>query len=191
MRTLFRSVALLVVLAAPALAAADADGPVNLLKPEWGLMFWTLIIFGAFAFVIAKFAIGPLTQAVAAREAVLREALETAQADRAEAKRLLAEQKAQLDAARAEGQKYIADGRAVAEQMRADMLAETKTQQDELLARARRDIEAEKAKAISELRREAIDLALAGAGKLIDKNLDDATNRKLVEDFLVSVGKNN
>jgi len=164
---------------------------VNLLKPEWGLMFWTLIIFSLFAFVIAKFAIGPLTQAVAAREAVLREALETAQADRAEAQRLLAEQKAQLDAARAEGQKYIADGRAVAEQMRADMLAETKTQQDELLARARRDIEAEKAKAISELRREAIDLALAGAGKLIDKNLDDATNRKLVEDFLVSVGKNN
>jgi len=189
MRTLLRSVALLAVVAAPALAAADADGPVNLLKPEWGLMFWTLIIFSAFAFIIYKFALGPLTQAVAAREAVLREALDSAQADRAEAQRLLAEQKAQLDAARAEGQKYIADGRAIAEQMRADMLAETKQQQDELMARARRDIETEKTKAISELRREAIDLALAGAGKLIEKNLDDATNRKLVEDFLATVGK--
>ncbi len=189
MRTFLRSAALLAVLAAPALAAADADGPVNLLKPEWGLMFWTLIIFSLFAFVIAKFAIGPLTQAVAAREAVLREALQSAQADRAEAQRLLAEQKAQLDAARAEGQKFIADGRAIAEQMRADMLAETKQQQDELMARARRDIETEKTKAISELRREAVDLALSGASKLIEKNLDDATNRKLVEDFLATVGK--
>ncbi len=189
MRTLLRSVALLALVAAPALAAADGDGPVNLLKPEWGLMFWTLIIFGAFAFVIAKFAIGPITQAVAAREALLREALDAAQADRAEAQRLLAEQKAQLDAARAEGQKFIADGRAIAEQMRADMLAETKQQQDELMARARRDIETEKSKAIGELRREAVDLALSGAGKLIEKNLDDATNRKLVEDFLASVGK--
>jgi F-type H+-transporting ATPase subunit b len=189
MRTLLRSAALLAVVASPAFAAAEAEGPVNLLKPEWGLMFWTLIIFGAFAFVITKFAIGPLTQAVAAREAVLREALESAQTDRAEAQRLLAEQKAQLDAARAEAQKFIADGRATAEKMREDMLTETKQQQEELLARARRDIEAEKAKAIVELRKEAVDLALIGAGKVIGKNLDDATNRRLVDEFIASVAQ--
>jgi len=164
---------------------------VNLLAPEWGLMFWTLIIFGLFAFVIAKFAIGPLTQAVAARELVLREALDAAQRDRAEAQQLLAEQKAQLDAARADAQKFIADGRAAAETMRADMLAETKQQQDELMGRARREIETEKTKAIAELRREAVDLALKGASKLIEKNLDDATNRKLVEDFLNTVAAKN
>ena len=43
-------------------------------------------------------------------------------------------------------------------------------------------------RAISELRREAVDLALAGAGKLISRNLDDATNRQIVEQFLASVG---
>jgi F-type H+-transporting ATPase subunit b len=170
---------LLAAVATPAFAA-EAEGSVNLLAPEWGLMFWTLIIFGLFAFVIAKFAIGPLTQAVAARELVLREALDAAQRDRAEAQQLLAEQKAQLDAARA-----------AAETMRADMLAETKQQQDELMGRARREIETEKTKAIAELRREAVDLALKGASKLIEKNLDDATNRKLVEDFLNTVAAKN
>jgi len=190
MRNFFRSAVLLAAAATPAFAA-EAEGPVNLLAPEWGLMFWTLIIFGLFAFVIAKFAIGPLTQAVAARELVLREALDAAQRDRAEAQKLLAEQKAQLDAARADAQKFIADGRAAAETMRADMLAETKQQQDELMGRARREIETEKTKAIAELRREAVDLALMGASKLIEKNLDDATNRKLVEDFLNTVAAKN
>ena len=67
------------------------------------------------------------------------------------------------------------------------MLEATPAQQAELLERARRDIDAEKAKAIDELRREAIDLALAGAGKVIEKNLDDAQNRKLVESYLASI----
>ena len=67
------------------------------------------------------------------------------------------------------------------------MLEETRAQQQELLERAKRDIENEKLRAIGDLRREAVDLALAGASKLIAKNLDDASNRKLVEDFLASI----
>ena len=56
-----------------------------------------------------------------------------------------------------------------------------------MLERARRDIDSEKTKAIDELRREAIELALAGASKVIEKNLDDAQNRKLVESYLSSI----
>jgi F-type H+-transporting ATPase subunit b len=43
-------------------------------------------------------------------------------------------------------------------------------------------------RAIADLRREAVDLAIAGAGKVIQRNLDDATNRQVVEQFLASVG---
>ena len=56
-----------------------------------------------------------------------------------------------------------------------------------MLTRARADIEAEKVKAIADLRREAVELAIAGAGKVIEKNLDSASNRQLVESFLASV----
>jgi F-type H+-transporting ATPase subunit b len=71
--------------------------------------------------------------------------------------------------------------------MRAEMLEATRTQQQELLERAKRDIEQEKSRAIMELRREAVDLAIAGASKVIEKDLDSGANRQLVESFLGSI----
>jgi F-type H+-transporting ATPase subunit b len=56
-----------------------------------------------------------------------------------------------------------------------------------MLDRARREIEAEKVRAVAELRREAVDLAIAGASKVIEKNLDEASNRRIVESFLASI----
>jgi F-type H+-transporting ATPase subunit b len=191
MRTLLRSTALLAVLVSPALAqeGAHPSGGGNLLSPNAGLMFWTLAVFVIFFLVFRRYFYPLLTDMVIARENALRDALDAAKRDRAEAERVLGEHKAQLEAGRTEAQKLIADGRAVAEKMRTQVLDETKKQQDELLARAKRDIEAEKVGAIAALRREAIDLALKGASKVIEKNLDDATNRKLVEEFLATVGK--
>lgn len=178
----------LVLLATPATAfAAEEGGKVNLLSPNGGLMFWTLLIFIVLLIVLSRFAFKPLVAAVEAREAALEAAINKAQQDRDAASKLLAEQVAQLEAARAEAQKYIADGRATSEKLKASMLEDTRAQQQEMIERAKRDIENEKQRAISDLRREAVDLALAGAGKLIAKNLDDAGNRKLVEDFLASI----
>lgn len=178
----------LLVLAFPATAfAAEEGGKVNLLSPNGGLMFWTLAIFIVLLIVLSRFAFKPLIQAVEAREASLEAMLTKAQQDRDAAAKLLAEQQAHLDASRAEAQKFIADGRATAEKLKNSMLEETKAQQQEMIERARRDIENEKVRAIADLRREAVDLALAGAGKLIARNLDDAGNRKLVEDFLASI----
>jgi F-type H+-transporting ATPase subunit b len=178
----------LLVASSPATAlAAEEGGKVNLLSPNGGLMFWTLLIFIVLLFVLSRFAFKPILAAVEAREASLEAAITNARQDREAAAKLLAEQQANLDAARAEAQRFIADGRATAEKLKVSMLEETKTAQQEMLDRARRDIEGEKTRAIAELRREAVDLALAGAGKLIAKNLDDAGNRKLVEEFLSSI----
>ncbi len=178
----------LLSLATPTLAfAAEEGGKPNLLSPNYGVMFWTLLIFIVLLFVLSKYAFKPLIAAVEAREEALEAAITAARTDREAAAKLLAEQQQALDAARAEAQRYIAEGRATSEKLRASMLEETKVAQQELLERARRDIEGEKVRAIAELRREAVDLALAGASKLISRNLDDASNRKLVEDFLASI----
>ena len=67
------------------------------------------------------------------------------------------------------------------------MLEQTKHQQHDLLERARVEIDTERKRAIADLRREAVELALAGASKVIERNLDDPTNRKLVESFLATV----
>lgn len=159
----------------------------GLLSPSGGLMFWTLLIFLVLFFVLSRYAFKPITEAVEKREKALEDAIAGAKADREAAAQLLAEHRAQIEGARAEAQKMIVEGRQVGDKIRADMIEETRAQQQDMLERARREIESEKVKAIAELRREAVDLAIAGAGKVIEKNLDDASNRRIVESFLSSI----
>jgi len=159
----------------------------DLLSPNGGLMFWTIIIFVLLLILLSRFAFKPMLAAVEARERSLQKAIDDAKRDQEEAARVLAEHRAQLEKARAEAQKLIADGRTTAEKLRNDLMEQTKVQQQEMLDRARREIETEKTNAIAALRREAVDLAIAGAGKVIERNLDTEANRKLVEGYLSSV----
>ena len=173
---------------AGATAAAEVTPEkVNLLSPNGGLMFWTLVIFLILFAILAKLVFPKILAAVEAREKALEDAIEGAKRDREEAARLLAEHQRQIEAARGEAQKLIVEGRQVGEKLRADMIEETQLQQQAMLERARREIETEKQRAISEMRREAIELAIAGAGKVIEQNLDDQSNRKIVESFLASI----
>jgi F-type H+-transporting ATPase subunit b len=164
--------------------AAPSGG---LMSIEVNLMFWTLIIFGVLFFLLKKLAYPKILGAVEAREKALEDAIEGAKRDRAEAARILAEHKAQLDGARAEAQKLIADARVTAEKVRGELLEKAHQEQNDMLERARRDIGAERDKAIAQLRREAVDLAIAGASKVVEQNLDNEKNRKLVETFLASL----
>ena len=71
--------------------------------------------------------------------------------------------------------------------MRTDLLDQTRREQQDMLERARREIENEKDKAIAQLRRDAVDLALAGASRVIEQNLESQKNRQLVESYLSSI----
>jgi F-type H+-transporting ATPase subunit b len=186
---LLRSIAL-IAMSPVALIAQEAEGggTRTFMKPDTGLMVWTLVIFAVLMVVLSRYAFGPLTRAVEARERSLQEAIDAAKADREAAAKLLAEHQAQIEVARGEAQKFISDSRGVAEKMRADLLDQTRKEQQDMLERARRDIESEKDKAIAQLRREAVDLALAGASKVIEQNLESQKNRQLVESYLSSIG---
>ena len=72
---------------------------------------------------------------------------------------------------------------------RETLLAKAREEYDALLNRARKDIDAEKDKAIQALRREAVDLSIAAASRVIEANLDTDANRKLVTEFLESIGQ--
>ena len=190
MRAPLSALVLLAAAATPALASSEAEAAAKpgLLDPHLGLMTWTIIVFVLLMIGLKTFAFGPILEAVSGREQAIRDAIAAAERDRAEAAKLIAEQKAAIEAARGEAQRYIAEGRATAEQMRNELLEQARKQQAELMERSRKEIEAEKAKAIADLRREAVDLALAGAGKLIGQKLDAAADRQLVEQYLTSLG---
>ncbi len=181
--------AMLTLLAASPLLAQDhASEPVNLLQPRGGLMVWTVAIFVILMFILSKFAFKPLFAAVEAREKALEDAVEGARKDRALAEQYLAQQREQLDAARAEAQKIIADSRATGEKLRGDMVEATKQQQHDMIEQARRTIEGERDAAVAQMHRETIELAIASASRVIESNLDSDSNRRIVETYLASIG---
>jgi F-type H+-transporting ATPase subunit b len=162
----------------------EAAPKAGLMDIKINLMFWTIVLFGTLFFLLRKYAYPAILDAVEKREKSLSDAIEGAKADREAAAKLLADHQSKIEGARNEAQKLIADARAVAEKMRADLIEKTHGDQQEMLERARRDIGVERDNAIAELRREAVDLAIAGASKVIEENLDGDKNRKLVESFL-------
>jgi F-type H+-transporting ATPase subunit b len=166
--------------------AAEAPST-GLLSPNGGVMVWTLVIFIVLLFVLSKYAFKPITKAVEEREKALADAIAAAQGDRDEANRLLQDQREQISAAREEAQKIIAEARAAAEQVRVSLIEHAHGESGDLLDRARREIAAERDRAIAALRLEAIDLAIAGASRVIGRNLDEQSNRQLVESFLASI----
>jgi len=168
-------------------APEESGQSADLLSPNGGLMFWTFVTFIILLVILGKLVFPKITAAVEAREKALEEAIEGAKRDSEAAAKALAEQQAQIEAARSDAQRIIAEGRQVGEKVRAQMIEETHQQQQQMLERARREIEQEKEKAIDEMRREAVELAIAGASKVIEKNLDDQSNRKIVESFLSSI----
>ena len=165
-------------------AAPGAAGPLSV---DGGLVIWTLVVFGLLLFVLRRSVWPLLLAAVREREQKLERMLADAARDREEAASLLAEHKRLIAAARGEAQELIAQARTVAEKERAALLAQAREQYEQLLDRARKEIESEKEKAILELRREAVDLSIAAASKLIEANLDSAANRRLVTEYLASL----
>jgi F-type H+-transporting ATPase subunit b len=174
---------------APA-ATGEAHETYALTDIRMNLMLWTLITFLAAFFALRKWAFPPMFKAVEAREKALEEAIEGAKRDREAAAQLLAQQQRQLEAAKGEAQKFMADARGASEKVKAEMLEQTRKEQGDLLERARRDIEQEREKAIAQLRREAVELAILGASKAIEESLDSDKNRKIVENYLSSIGTN-
>jgi F-type H+-transporting ATPase subunit b len=188
MRIAFYSGLSLLLNAAAAFAQEGAQKPAGLMDVGLNVMFYVVIIFVIFAYCLKKLAMGPIIAGVEAREKSLEEAIEGAKRDRAAAAKLLADQQAGMEAAKAEAVRFIAGGRATAEKMRHDMVEQTRREQQEVLERARQEIEREKDRAVIELRREAVDLAIAGASRVIEANLDSAGNRRLVEGYLGALG---
>lgn len=183
MRTSLRLIPMLLLLSATPLAAQEG----GLMDINEGLMIWTVLIFLIVLAVLYRAAFPKILGAVEAREEKIRDLLESAARDREEAEKALAEQKRELEETRAKVQEMVAEGRTAGERVREEISAEARQQADELLARARRDVRAEMEKARAELRNEAAEIAIAAASKLLERNLDEEDNRRLVKEYLAEI----
>jgi F-type H+-transporting ATPase subunit b len=176
------------LLAHPAAAVQEGHAPSGPLVVNGGLVIWTLVVFGLLLFILQKWAWPPMVAAVEAREKALEAMVAEAERNRAESARLLAEHERLVAEGRASAHALLVEARTVAEKERALALEKTRQEQEELLARALRDIAGERDRAVQELRREAVDLSLAAASKLLGQRLDTETDRKIVQEYLSGLG---
>jgi F-type H+-transporting ATPase subunit b len=166
---------------------AAEGGGAALFNPNLGLSLWTVVIFLALLGILAKFAWGPILAAATTREERIQKSLDEAAARQAEAAALLEQHRAQLADARRQVQEMVAEGKSAGERLRKDIEEKARAEAQATLERARRDIAREKDAAVDELRRASVELALAAAGKLLERKLDAETDRDFVLGYIGEV----
>lgn len=161
--------------------AAETPGVFDL---SVSVSFWTVVIFLVLLGVLLKYAFPPILGYAEAREQRIQANLDEAKQSRAEAERLLAQQREERVEARRQSKEILAEARQAGERVRQDLLERARVEQDEMLTRARQDIERERQRAVEAVRREAVELALAAASRLLDQRLTAEEDRKIVTDYL-------
>lgn len=154
-----------------------------------GVILWTVAIFLILLGLLWWLGWPQIIKMVEEREHRIQKQLDEAEKARAEAQKLLEEHRKLVSDARASAQEILATAKSAAGKEREALLAKTREEQDAMLERARAEITAEKEKAVQALRREAVELSIAAASKLLEKNLTGEANRKLVADYLSGIKK--
>jgi F-type H+-transporting ATPase subunit b len=149
-----------------------------------GLIFWTLVTFVIVALILRWKAWGPILSLVEEREKQIASSIEAAKRERAEAEKLLAEQKTAIAEARRESQEMLRRNQQEVEKFREELMAKSRKEAEEFKATAQREIEEQKSKAIAEVKAMAVDLSMEVAGKLLNERMDDTKHRALAEQFV-------
>lgn len=152
-----------------------------------GLIFWTLVTFIILFFVLRAKAWGPILSLVEEREKQITNSIESAKRERAEAEKLLADQKTAIAEARRQAADDVRRNQQEMEKFRDELMAKSRKEAEELKASATREIEEQKSKAIAQVKAMAVDLGMDVAAKLINERMDDSKHRAIAEQFVQSL----
>lgn len=160
----------------------------DLLQPNTGLMFWTLVTFGLLYFFLYKLAWKPLSQALEKRENTIRDSLERAEQAQKKADESLKKYEALLNEARKEAQELIAKSKKTAENMREEAMSKAREDAEKLLERAKNEINVEREKAVDEVKKLAVELSIIATKKAIGKSLTEKDHHELIGQSLKEMG---
>ena len=157
----------------------------DLITPEFGLVFWTLITFLVLLFILRKFAWKPILGAVSDREEGIKNALASAENARKEMENLQADNERILQEARAEREAMLKDAREIREQTIAKAETEAQEKASKIIEKAQAAIESEKKAAMAELKSHVAGLSIDIAEKVVRGELSNKDKQlKLGEDML-------
>src|SRR3954466_11850678 len=153
-----------------------------LVQPDPGLYIWTIVTFLVLLVLLAKFAWGPLLDALQKRQDAIRSSLDDARKAKEELARLQAESARILAEARTEAASIISSTRSDAARFADEMKQKARADAEAVVRNAQREIEPQPNRAIEAIRREAIDLSVAVAAKILRRDISRADNERLVDD---------
>jgi len=151
------------------------------LMPDPGLFLWTLVTFFVVLIILKSFAWKPLMDSLDAREQRIKDALSSADKAKEEAEKVSNEYDQMIRKAQTEAQEILARGKEAGDSLKKEIERKAQEKADELLQKSNKQIESAKIKAIDEIKSLSVDLAIQAASKVINKNLDDSTNRDLAK----------
>ncbi|HEX7134515.1 MAG TPA: F0F1 ATP synthase subunit B, partial [Iamia sp.] len=158
--------------------------------PPLNELVWGSISFAIVVALLWKLAWPGIKSGMEGRTERIRNELESAESAKTEADKVLADYHAQLADARNESARILEEARQDADAVRSERIAAIDGEIAEMRQRAAADVESSKTQALADLRGEITALALGAAERVIERNLDDATNRALIDSYIDSVGAN-
>jgi|SRR6188474_1660373 F-type H+-transporting ATPase subunit b len=161
------------------------DNP--LVQTDPGLFIWTIVTFLVLLGLLAKFAWTPLLAALETRQNAIRKSLDDAQKAKQELERLNLESVQIINRARVEAEAVITQSRSDGDRLREEIRSKARTEADHIVKNAERQIQLETSRALEQIRREAVDLSVMIASKIIQRNLTKEDNEKLIDDALKQV----
>jgi len=151
-----------------------------LLQLNPGLMIWTIITFLCLVVVLRLVAWKPILAMLEARENKIRDDIDNAAKNRAEAEKAVGEIQAQLDQARKDANAIITEARGLAEKAREEIIAEAKSEGGKIIEQAKNEIQLEKEKATQSLREQFAALAVEAAGQIIQQKLSPEDHQNII-----------
>jgi len=155
-----------------------------LIKPEFGLMFWTIFIFILLVLVLSKTAWKPLMKAVEEREHAIRHDREGAEKARCEAEKIKIDLDARLAAFKTEMDRRLEEAAAAGDREKNLIMEEARKSASLLIENAKRELESQKNDLEKELKGKVAELAFMAAEKVLLKTIDQKANKELVGHFL-------
>ena len=177
----------LLLLAAEA-GGAPATESHNPIVPELFELVYSLIAFAVLVVLFRKFGFPAVKKGMEARTERIRADLDQAEKAKTSAEEALAEYKKQLNDAKAEADRIVDEARKQAEKVKSDVLAKTNEEVGELKSKATDDIESARSAALASLQASVAEIAIELAEKVVEKNLDRETNKRLIDGFIAKVG---
>ncbi len=157
----------------------------NLVTPDFGLLFWMVVIFGIVFFLLAKFGFPIITDSVDKRSAKIAQSLKDADEIQVRMQAWTQEHARMLEEVRREQSAILREATETKARIVADAKAQAKAEADRILSEAKLQIEAEKESALRDVRREVALLSVQVAEKVLRHELQDEGSQRAFIDQLV------